>query len=56
MGDATEVRYDWQVATTKAWMRLLAPIARPFFDWNHDVIMEWGRQGLVRRTEGMEVS
>jgi hypothetical protein len=32
-GAATHVRYDWQVATTKAWMRILAPIARPVFGW-----------------------
>lgn len=48
---ATEVRYDWEVAATKPWMRRLAPMARPFFTWNHDVIMEWGREGLVRRVE-----
>jgi uncharacterized protein YndB with AHSA1/START domain len=45
----THVRYDWQVRTTKWWMNLLAPIARPFFEWNHDVVMEWGRRGLERR-------
>ncbi|MBX2891494.1 MAG: SRPBCC family protein [Saprospiraceae bacterium] len=42
----THVRYDWQVRTTKRWMNLLTPIARPFFEWNHDVVMEWGRKGL----------
>lgn len=45
----TRVRYDWEVNATKAWMRLLAPIARPIFVWNHDVIMEWGRQGMEQR-------
>jgi uncharacterized protein YndB with AHSA1/START domain len=49
---ATEIRYDWEVATTRAWMRALAPMARPFFNWNHDVIMEWGRIGLVARVGG----
>src|SRR4030095_14411863 len=38
----TTVRYDWNVETTKAWMNLLAPLARPFFSWNHDVVMAWG--------------
>lgn len=47
----TYVRYDWQVRTNKWWMNLLAPIARPFFAWNHDVVMEWGRQGLVKRLQ-----
>ena len=44
----TTVRYDWKVETTKAWMNLLAPIARPFFSWNHDVVMGWGGEGLAR--------
>jgi uncharacterized protein YndB with AHSA1/START domain len=44
----TTVRYDWRVATTKAWMNLLAPLARPLFAWNHDVVMAWGLAGLLR--------
>jgi hypothetical protein len=44
----TTVRYDWIVSTTKAWMNLLAPLARPVFVWNHDVVMAWGYDGLVR--------
>ena len=45
----THVRYDWRVEANKWWMRWLSPIARPVFEWNHDVVMEWGRQGLVKR-------
>jgi uncharacterized protein YndB with AHSA1/START domain len=48
-GDWTRVQYDWQVATSKRWMNLLAPVARPLFAWNHDVVMRWGGQGLARR-------
>jgi hypothetical protein len=44
----TTARYDWRVETTKAWMNLLAPIARPFFSWNHDVVMGWGGEGLAQ--------
>jgi hypothetical protein len=51
-GTSTQVRYDWQVRATKRWMQLLAPLARPLFAWNHDVVMEWGRQGLVERVRG----
>ena len=46
-GDATAVTYHWTVATNKWWMRLLAPVARPLFRWNHDAIMRWGGQGLA---------
>ena len=45
----TIVRYDWNVLTTKRWMNLLAPIARPLFEWNHNVVMNWGAQGLEKR-------
>lgn len=45
----THVDYDWNVEVTRWWMRRLSWIARPLFVWNHDVVMEWGRQGLLRR-------
>jgi len=45
----TTARYDWKVETTKAWMNLLAPVARPFFSWNHDVVMGWGGEGLANQ-------
>ncbi len=44
----TAVLYEWNVATTKAWMNLLAPIARPVFRWNHDWVMRNGGTGLAR--------
>jgi hypothetical protein len=45
----TRVRYEWEVEATKRWMRLLAPVARPAFEWNHDVVMGWGEAGLRAR-------
>lgn len=47
--DKTRVQYDWRVETTKPWMNLLAPLAKPFFRWNHDIVMGWGEDGLKRR-------
>jgi uncharacterized protein YndB with AHSA1/START domain len=44
----TAVRYTWDVATKKAWMNLLAPIARPIFEWNHDAVMKDFGIGLAR--------
>lgn len=43
----TRVRYDWNVNSTKRWMNLLAPLAKPLFRWNHDVIMRRGGDGLA---------
>jgi hypothetical protein len=47
-GGVTAVVYDWNVRTTAAWMNLFAPVARPFFKWNHDVVMRWGGEGLSK--------
>ena len=47
-GELTSVRYTWDVRTTKAWMNLAAPVARPLFTWNtRGVLLEAG-QGLAR--------
>ena len=48
-GGITTVRYDLKVETTKSWMNYLAPIARPVFSWNHNVVMDWGREGMERQ-------
>jgi hypothetical protein len=45
---ATAVLYEWNVATTKAWMNLFSPIARPAFEWNHDWVMARGGEGIAR--------
>ena len=46
-GRGTAVTYEWNVRTTKAWMNAVAPVARPVFVWNHDVIMRDGGRGLA---------
>ena len=51
----TTVRYDWKVETTKRWMNLIAPIARPLFSWNHDVVMGWGGEGLAKRLDVQQI-
>jgi hypothetical protein len=48
-GGVTAVVYDWDVASTKRWMNALGPLARPVFEYNHDVVMRWGGEGLARR-------
>jgi uncharacterized protein YndB with AHSA1/START domain len=44
----TTVRYYWDVAPTRAWMRLLSPILRPVFVWNHRSMMKNAGQGFSR--------
>ncbi|HKG35383.1 MAG TPA: SRPBCC family protein [Solirubrobacterales bacterium] len=43
----TAVLYEWNVRTTRAWMNLLAPAARPIFEWNHDWVMARGGEGVA---------
>jgi hypothetical protein len=43
----TAVLYEWNVTTSRAWMNLLAPVARPVFEWNHDWVMARGAEGIA---------
>ena len=45
----TLVRYNWDIRTTRWWMNLLAPVARPVFKWNHDELMREAGESLARR-------
>jgi uncharacterized protein YndB with AHSA1/START domain len=45
---ATAVIYEWNVRTTRTWMNLLSPIARPIFAVNHDYVMRNGGRGLAQ--------
>ncbi|MGE5691585.1 MAG: SRPBCC family protein [Pseudomonadota bacterium] len=45
----TVVTYEWDVRTTRPWMNLVAPVARPVFEWNHHAVMRRGGEGLARR-------
>jgi hypothetical protein len=45
---ATAVLYEWNVHTTRAWMNLLSPVARPIFAVNHDYVMRNGGRGLAQ--------
>lgn len=47
--DITVIRYTWDVNTTKKWMNTLAPLLKPVFKWNHDVVMRWGAEGLAKK-------
>jgi uncharacterized protein YndB with AHSA1/START domain len=47
--DSTAVLYDWRVRTTKRWMNVWGPVARPAFRWNHDRVMHQGGVGLAER-------
>jgi hypothetical protein len=50
-GSVTAVVYEWDVTTSKRWMNLIGPVMRPVFEYNHDVVMRWGGEGLARRLD-----
>jgi hypothetical protein len=45
---ATAALYEWNVRTTRPWMNLLAPVARPVFAWNHNWVMARGGEGISK--------
>jgi uncharacterized protein YndB with AHSA1/START domain len=46
-GEVTTARYRWDVRTTRPWMNLLAPLARPRFAWNSRGVMLQAGEGLA---------
>jgi hypothetical protein len=42
----TNIKIDWQVTTTKTWMKYLAPLLNPLFIYNHHAVMRSGERGL----------
>ncbi len=46
--EITRIEYYWNIKTTKRWMSFIEPIGRPFFKWNHNIIMRRGAKGLAK--------
>ena len=45
----TLVHFVWAVRPQLPWMRLLSPLARPVFRWNHKALMVEGGESLALR-------
>ena len=41
----------WNVITNKPWMNYLSFILKPLFQYNHNVLMKWGYDGLAKQLE-----
>lgn len=50
-GRVTIARYDWRVRADKPVLKLLSPVLKPLFAWNHRWAMEKGEAGLKRELE-----
>ncbi len=44
--DGTHVRFDWRVHADRRLLRVLTPVLRPAFRWNHDWAMARAKEGL----------
>lgn len=42
------VTFHWDVRAEKPWVKLLSPVLKPLFKWNHDWVMRTGETGLQR--------
>jgi hypothetical protein len=47
--NSSSLCFYWDVDTTLTWMNTLAPVLKPVFKWNHDVVMKWGQEGLKEK-------
>lgn len=45
----TTLQYEWKVNTNKKWMIRLAPLLKPLFKWNHNVVMRRGAIGMAKK-------
>ena len=48
-GEETTIKYEWNVRTNKSLMNFLAPVAHPFFNWNHDTVMDKGSNRVKKQ-------
>jgi uncharacterized protein YndB with AHSA1/START domain len=45
-GGKVHVRFDWRVHADRALLRVLTPVLRPVFRWNHNVAIRAAMEGL----------
>lgn len=50
-GDWTVIEFYWDVRAEKFLVKLLSPLLKPLFRWNHDWVMRVGEEGLQREIE-----
>lgn len=56
-GDEVSVTFYWDVSAEKPLVKLLSPVLKPLFKWNHDWVMRTGegqlRKEIIRRVGGV---
>ncbi len=54
-GDGTSVALEWNPRVEKPVVRLLSPILKPLFRWNHNWTMKRGQRQIVEYMESVEM-
>ena len=49
----THVRFDWRVHADRPLLRVLTPLLRPAFRWNHDWAIARAQEGLEPYAQGL---
>ena len=52
----TYVQYHWNVVTNKGWMNYLSFLLKPAFNYNHNIVMRWGAEGLAKKLNATLIS
>jgi carbon monoxide dehydrogenase subunit G len=52
----TYVQYDWKVITNKPWMNRFSFLLKPLFNYNHNIVMQWGAEGLAKKINAELIS
>ncbi len=47
----TQIQFDWNVQTNKAWMKFFTSITYLIFKWNHKRVMQSGEQSLIQKLD-----
>lgn len=45
----TKVTFNWNVATPKLWMNIVGTIAKPVFEFSHNLVMHWFVRGMAKK-------
>ena len=45
-GDRVQIRFDWRANADRPLLRILTPVLRPLFRWNHNWSIKRAREGL----------
>jgi uncharacterized protein YndB with AHSA1/START domain len=52
LGGGVHVRFDWHVYADRPLLRVLTPVLRPAFRWNHNMAIEAAARGLEPYARG----